>query len=271
MSSSTAVPASNAENVINTTTATVPTKRTLTQILADLKTFLDVGRALYNELKPYEKEFTKIQKKMDQDAAKKEKQKQTKKEKAPAVERLYHISPLFAEFKNVPATTTMTRKNVLQAIYDYLKENKLQNPLKKTEYVLDMKLKKLFTGTVDEGKTYILSKEIMSQYHKHILAPADASTPAPVSASVPTPTTKVESSANDDESDDEEESADEESADEESEEEAPVPISQPPKPVSKPTAATQAPKPAIATATSATKPATPTVPVVKKVVAAGKK
>jgi hypothetical protein len=172
-----------AENVLETST----NKRTLTHILSDLKTFLDVGRALYNELKPYEKEFSKMQKKMDQEVAKKEKAQKNKKDKAPLPERLYHISPQFAEFMGMSADTTMTRKQVMRSVYDYLKTNNLQNPEKKIQYFLDDKLSKLFEGSIDEasGKSFILSKDVMVQYHKHILAPAENAGSAPTAPAVP--------------------------------------------------------------------------------------
>lgn len=239
MSSNTVAPtpatAAPAENVPET----VQPKRTLSQILADLKTFLDVGRALYLELKPFEKEYTKIHKKMEAEAAKKEKALQNKKQKAPVPDRLYHITPLMAEFMDVPADTTMARKQVMRAIYDYLKANNLQNPEKKVQYFLDDKLSKLFTGTVDEasGKSFILSKDIMVQYHKHILAQATAPSAPAVDSTPSAPATSVP--------------------------EAPV--------VSEPEPEPEAPKPKPA----APKPAPAAAPkapvVVKKVVAAGKK
>ncbi len=258
MSSSSATAAPIVDNVETSVTANAtatPSKRTLTQILADLKTFLDVGRALYNELKPFEKEYSKIQKKMDQEAAKKEKQNKMKKEKVPAPDRMYHISPLFAEFMGVPADATMSRKQVMRAVYDYLKTNNLQNPAKKIQYFLDDKLSKLFEGTTDEesGKTFILSKDIMVQYHKHILAPVAESAPA-APTPVPAPSNNEESEAASD-------------ADAESEVK--------PTPPPKATKSAPASKPAAAASAAATKPpadAPPKAPVVvKKVVAGGKK
>ncbi len=270
MSSSSATAAPIVDNVETSVTANAtatPSKRTLTQILADLKTFLDVGRALYNELKPFEKEYSKIQKKMDQEAAKKEKQNKMKKEKVPAPDRMYHISPLFAEFMGVPADATMSRKQVMRAVYDYLKTNNLQNPAKKIQYFLDDKLSKLFEGTTDEesGKTFILSKDIMVQYHKHILAPVAESAPvpaepAPASAPAPAPT-PVPAPSNNEES--------EAASDADAEPEVK------PTPPPKATKSAPASKPAAAASAAATKPpadAPPKAPVVvKKVVAGGKK